>query len=151
MILGTQAGPVGIEANGASLLSGPCHPVSGYAYRPGWCNRPSVPIGQPFIAQFRPHGPENRLIHRQHEYCQSTNLRFTRQIRPAPRKVIAPLVLPGMKQPDHSPGDGISACDIGAFSLVAMHAGQSQVFQVGLAPVLTGDDVVNVKATEIPG
>jgi hypothetical protein len=56
-----------------------------------------------------------------------------------------------MKQPDHSPGDGISARDIGAFSLFAMHAGQSQVFQVGPAPVLTGDDVVNVKATEIPG
>ena len=40
---------------------------------------------------------------------------------------------------------------IGALSLVAMHAGQSQILQVGLAPVLTGQNVVNLQRMEIPG
>lgn len=60
-------------------------------------------------------------------------------------EVFIPFVFARMKQPHRSVSIRVEAEEIGAFAEVAVGAGECEVFGSACAPVLAGDDVLNVE------
>ena len=62
-----------------------------------------------------------------------------------PSKVILPAVFSWMKEPREQSGVWIDAGEVRAFDGIALAAGQREISQVIRAPMLLGDDVLDVE------
>ncbi len=76
---------------------------------------------------------------------RAADRRSTDQNWPVPTKVVGPIVLAGVEETHDSAGAGIDASEVRTFAGVAMVATPGPIRCCVRAPVLTGDDVFNVK------
>jgi hypothetical protein len=96
-----------------------------------------------------PQGDKIRVIDCEYMDRGAANLPAATQLRSDPFEVVAPDVPAWMKETHHLAGLRIGSRDVGAFVPIAVQARQGEILENCLAPMLTRNDVVNVKGQRI--
>ena len=123
-----------------------CSPPSGYAE-----SETSSPAVGSLVHQRDSNGTEAGIIDREDLNRSAANSCLSDEIGTVPIEMVNPAVSPRIKEFHNFAGLRIPPGNVWTFVLIAVQAGQSKILKVGFSAVLSGDDVVGVKGTHIPG
>lgn len=83
------------------------------------------------------------MVDREDLNRRPTDIGSTDKKRPMPAKMLAPIIVPRMKQPRELPCVGINSSQIRALVAVAPQASQRQILKSTGTAMLPGDDMVD--------
>jgi hypothetical protein len=140
--------PAQVTGIAKAIPAAPWAPRSGFPSTSPGNARPLFLVEPAFSFENRATLEEvDRRIELQQLSGRSTNLRNSLDSFFAAAEMLFPTIIPGVKQPHHFPRRGITAHQIRSLVKIAVRAGEREVVDSGRAPVLAGNDVLDVKGS----
>jgi len=110
----------------------------------------SYPLSESaFLLECLPHRDNFGVVNEKHSDRRAADLTQSIQLGPVPDKVFRPRIAPRIEQTNDGPAIRIDSGDVRTLEAVAMYAGEGEILKSGCAPVLPGDDVVNLERCRV--